>query len=110
MAEKEYIDIDPVEELLVAIGVVHGEGYEQAWRRALLLFEARHPRTSVKFGENLVSLLDYARLLKEDPSAADMIIQRVDAMDKILKREGISWVRAKDILLEAVGERGSHVS
>jgi hypothetical protein len=106
----EYIEIDPIEELLVAIGVVHGEGYEQAWRRALLSFEAKHPNPSVKFGENLVSLLDYARLLKDDPSAADMIIQRVDAMDEILKKENISWLRAKEILLEAVGERESHDS
>lgn len=104
----EYIEVDPVEELLKAIGIVHGEGYERAWRHALLQFEAKHPRTSAKFGENLISLLDYARLLKSDPSAADMIIQRVAAMDKILNREGISWMRAKEILMEAVGERVSH--
>lgn len=107
---SEFINIDPVEELLVAIGIVHGKGYENAWRHALLLFESRHPRSLVKFGENLVSLLDYARLLKTEPSAAEMVIKRITTMDEILQAEEISWMRVKEILIEVLGEKVSHDS
>ncbi len=98
----EFIAINPVEELLVAIGIVHGKGYEMAWRAALAKLEikrAEEPLIANMIGSDLASLLDYARLLDEDPTAIDMIKKRVFNIDASLRYHGIPWIRFKEFLV-----------
>ncbi len=46
-------------------------------------------------GELIASLLDYARLLDEDLSAASIIRLRVAALKRQLEFEGIEWEMVK---------------
>lgn len=50
--------------------------------------------------EYVASLLDYVRLLREDPSAADMVIDRVEKIETALRDNGIEWMDLKKFLLE----------
>jgi hypothetical protein len=99
---REFIAVNPVEELLKAIGIVHGKGYENTWRIVLAKFElkrAAEPPMANMIGSDLVSLLDYARLLDEDPSAVDMIKKRIFSINSSLALHGIPWMRFKEFLV-----------
>ena len=98
----EFIPINPVEELLVAIGIVHGKGREMAWRAVLAKLElkrADEPMMANQIGSDLASLLDYARLLDSDPTATDMIKKRVFNIDASLRFHNIPWMRFKEFLV-----------
>ena len=102
MGEIEYIPINPVEELLKAIGIVHGKQYENTWRMVLAKYEKKReldPMVMQQIGSDLVSLLDYARLLDDDPTAVDMIKKRVANIGYALNYHGIPWMRLKEFLV-----------
>jgi len=100
--ERKYIAINPVEELLIGIGIVHGKNYENAWRRVLARLEVKNvpqPLAMNLIGSDLASLLDYARLLEQDPTATDMIKKRVQNIDAALRFHGVSWTHFKEFLV-----------
>jgi len=102
MGEIEYIPVNPVEELLKAIGIVHGHSYEMAWRNVLAKLEAKRaeePLMCHQLGSDLASLLDYCRLLDEDPSATDMIKKRLHNITASLDFHGVPWIRFKEFLV-----------
>lgn len=53
-------------------------------------------------GELLASLLDYARILKDDPSAAELIEVRITSISAELDRQGVEWVTLKAHIIEAL--------
>lgn len=54
-----------------------------------------------KLGELLVSLLDYTRLLLEDPSAVELIALRLAAIRVELERQNLEWEMVKEYIVNS---------